>query len=146
MTDGDNGLVQILQIPATNITSSDHNSFSLRLNNTLQYYIGFMDPTFAVMSGNPETIPWFGAFLPSDSGSVYVHLKVRSLVISRAQTDLSPPQAVLHSTLNMKTSPCLESPQSSYATCVNRRIAQEVGCQTFWTNYPGKADRPGVSS
>ena len=42
-----------------------------------------------------------------------------------------------HSTLNTKTSPCLESRHYSYSSCLNRKIVQHVGCQSFWTNFSG---------
>ena len=77
MSNGDSGLVQILQTPLASITSSAVTSLSLWLNNALDYSLGFMDPTFAVISGNPETVPRSFTFIPSNPGTVYIYLKVR---------------------------------------------------------------------
>ena len=39
--------------------------------------------------------------------------------------------------LNTERSPCLESTNYNYANCINSRVAQSVGCQSFWSNLTG---------
>ena len=78
MTNGDSAMVQILETPTTSITSTVSTSLALSLNNLLDYGIGFMDPTFAVISGNPETVPRTFAGIPHNSGHVHIYIKVKT--------------------------------------------------------------------
>ena len=39
--------------------------------------------------------------------------------------------------LNTERSPCRDSTNYNYAACLNSRVAQSVGCQSFWSNLTG---------
>ena len=112
------GLVQVLggSKPGTSQASSQE----IILNENLSYFLVFFDPTFAVFSGNPSTVPRTLLTIPSSAGNVLIYLKVFQ-----------------HITLNTEHSPCLESEHYSYASCINRKVSQTIGCQSFWTNYSG---------
>ena len=84
-----NGLVQILQTASQDFTFSALTSQSFLLNNYPQYFIVFFDPTFAVISGNPDTIPRTFVPLPSSAGRVYIYLRVRTELLQSDQHFLS---------------------------------------------------------
>ena len=71
-----NGLVQILESTSNSLTFSGETSQSLLLASYPQYYLAFFDPTFAVISGNPDTIPRTLVPIPSNAGRVYIYLRV----------------------------------------------------------------------
>ena len=71
-----NGLVQILETSSRDFTFAVPTSQSLLLNIYPQYYLAFFDPTFAVISGNPDTIPRTLVPIPSNAGRVYIYLRV----------------------------------------------------------------------
>ena len=71
-----NGLVQILETSSRDFTFAIPTSQSLLLNIYPQYYLAFFDPTFAVISGNPDTIPRTLVPIPSNAGRVYIYLRV----------------------------------------------------------------------
>ena len=76
MSDGFSGLVQVLEISAKYFTYSGATTQAIYLNHTPSYNLAFFDPTFAVISANPDTIPrnWF--HIPSNAGAVFVYLRV----------------------------------------------------------------------
>ena len=76
MSDRFNGLVHVLETSAKHFTYSAETTQTLTLNQTPSYYMGFFDPTFAVVSGNPDTIPRTLIHIPSTAGYVYVYLRV----------------------------------------------------------------------
>ena len=76
MSDSFNGLVQVLETSAKHFTYSPATTQTLSLNHTPSYFLGFFDPTFAVISGNPDTIPRTMIYIPSNAGSVYMYLRV----------------------------------------------------------------------
>ena len=76
MSDSFNGLVQVLETSAKHFTYSQHTTQTITLNQTPGYYLAFFDPTFAVISGNPDTIPRTLTHIPSNSGNVYLYLRV----------------------------------------------------------------------
>ena len=76
MSDSFNGLVQVLETSAKYFTYSATTTQSISLNNTPSYFMAFFDPTFAVISGNPDTIPRTLMHIPSNSGNVYLYLRV----------------------------------------------------------------------
>ena len=39
--------------------------------------------------------------------------------------------------LNTERSPCRDSTNYNYASCINSRVAESVGCQSFWSNLTG---------
>ena len=55
-------------------------------------------------------------------------------------------QVIEHMKLDRAESPCEMSEDYSFTDCINRRIALNVGCQTFWTNFPGLARCRNMSS
>ena len=71
------GLVQVLETSGQSFTFSEQTSQSIALNNYPLYYLAFFDPTFAVMSGNPDTIPRTLVPIPSNAGVVKIYLRVR---------------------------------------------------------------------
>ena len=75
-----NGLVLILE-GCRCLTFSGETSQSLLLASYPQYYLAFFDPTFAVISGNPDTIPRSLVAIPSNAGRVFIFLRV-GLVLS----------------------------------------------------------------
>ena len=76
LSNGVSGLVQILETEASSLTFSPATSFALSLDNSIEYTLGFIDPTFAVISGNPETVPRTFVSIPSNAGNVFIYLKV----------------------------------------------------------------------
>ena len=42
-------------------------------------------------------------------------------------------QAIRHLKLNMKESPCESSPDYHFASCIEKRIYSQFGCQPFWS-------------
>ena len=76
MSDSFNGLVQVLETSARHFTFSPGTTQSLYLNQTPSYYMAFFDPTFAVISGNPDTIPRTLTHIPSHAGNVFLYLRV----------------------------------------------------------------------
>ena len=80
MSDRFNGLVQVLETSAKHFTYSADTTQTLNLNQTPSYFMGFFDPTFAVVSGNPDTIPRTMIHIPSSAGLVYVYLRVSQVV------------------------------------------------------------------
>ena len=76
MSDNFNGLVQVLETSAKHFTYSSETTQTITLNQTPSYFMAFFDPTFAVLSGNPETIPRTVIQIPSSAKKVYVYLKV----------------------------------------------------------------------
>ena len=71
-----NGLVQVLETSARHFTYSPVTTQTLTLNKTPSYYLAFFDPTFAVISGNPDTIPRTLIHIPSSAGQVFLYLRV----------------------------------------------------------------------
>ena len=137
MSDNFNGLVQVLETSAKHFTYSSETTQTITLNQTPSYFMAFFDPTFAVVSGNPDTIPRTLIHFPSSAGVVYVYLKV-----SRDLRTIAPPtpslsQLVLHMNLNTERSPCRDSTNYNYARCINSQVAKSVGCQSFWSNLTG---------
>ena len=112
LANGRSGLVHVLE------GSSLASAQKIILNETLSYYLTFFDPTFSVISPNPITVPRTLLTIPSNAGKILIYLKV-----------------VHHITLNTEHSPCLESENYSFASCINRKVSQKVGCRSFWTNY-----------
>ena len=55
-------------------------------------------------------------------------------------------QVIEHMKLNRAESPCEMSEEYSFTDCINRKIAGNVGCQTFWTNFTGLAQCRNMSS
>ena len=55
MSDRFNGLVHVLETSAKHFTYSAETTQTLTLNQTPSYYMGFFDPTFAMVAGNPDT-------------------------------------------------------------------------------------------
>ena len=76
MSDSFNGLVQVLETSAKYFTYSATTTQSISLNNTPSYFMAFFDPTFAVISGNPDTIPRTLMHIPSNAGFVFLYLRV----------------------------------------------------------------------
>ena len=74
-----NGLVQVMETSALSFTFSALTSQSFALNNYPQYFLAFFDPTFAVISGNPDTIPRTLVAIPANAGRVYIYLRVRRI-------------------------------------------------------------------
>ena len=114
LANGRNGLVQVLA------GSNPASIQEIILNETLSYFLTIFDPTFAVFSGNPSIVPRTLLSIPSNAGNILIYLKV-----------------VQHTTLNTEQSPCLESEDYSYASCINRKVSETIGCRSFWTNYSG---------
>ena len=48
--------------------------------------------------------------------------------------------------LNRAESPCELSEDYSFTDCINRKIALNVGCQTFWSNFTGLAQCRNMAS
>ena len=46
-------------------------------------------------------------------------------------------QATKHHRLNRASRPCEESKDYSLADCINQAMAQQIGCQSFWSNFSG---------
>ena len=44
---------------------------------------------------------------------------------------------IQHVRLNRVKSPCEEDEDYSFADCIGVTVASKVGCQSFWSNYPG---------
>ena len=128
LANGRSGLVQVLE------GSSPASSQEIILNETLSYFMLFFDPTFAVISPNPGTVPRTLLTIPSNAGDIFIYLKVSSIPFPLEYFYL---KVVYHITLNTEHSPCLESEHYSYASCINRKVSQTVGCRSFWTNYSG---------
>ena len=76
MSDSFNGLVQVLETSAKHFTYSALTTQAITLNRSPSYFMAFFDPTFAVISGNPDTIPRTLMHIPSHAGLVYVYLRV----------------------------------------------------------------------
>ena len=123
-----NGLVQVLE------GSDPASSQEIILNETLSYLLVFFDPTFAVFSPNPSTVPRTLLTIPFNAGNILVYLKVCFFPFPLEYFYL---KVVYHITLNTEHSPCQESEHYSYASCINRKVSQTIGCQSFWTNYSG---------
>ena len=76
MSDRFTGLVQVLVTSAEHFTFSPETTQTIALNHTPSYYLAFFDPTFAVVSANPDTIPRTLVHIPSNAGLAYVYLRV----------------------------------------------------------------------
>ena len=46
-------------------------------------------------------------------------------------------QVIQHIRLNRAESPCEEAEDYRFADCIMVAVASQVGCQSFWSNYPG---------
>ena len=46
-------------------------------------------------------------------------------------------QVIQHIRLNRAESPCKEAEDYRFADCIMVAVASQVGCQSFWSNYPG---------
>ena len=46
-------------------------------------------------------------------------------------------KAVKHILLNRASSRCEESEDYRFGDCLHQKVAGEIGCQTFWTKFPG---------
>ena len=44
---------------------------------------------------------------------------------------------IRHVRLNRDESPCEEDEDYGFADCIMLSVASKVGCQSFWSNYPG---------
>ena len=44
---------------------------------------------------------------------------------------------IRHVRLNRDESPCEEDEDYRFADCIMLSVASKVGCQSFWSNYPG---------
>ena len=44
-------------------------------------------------------------------------------------------QAIRHEKLNRPEKPCEPSPDYSFANCVEKSLATEVGCQPYWRRF-----------
>ena len=76
MSDRFNGLVHVLETSAKHFTYSAETTQTLTLNQTPSYYMGFFDPTFAMVAGNPDTFPRSLIYIPHSAGYIYVYLRV----------------------------------------------------------------------
>ena len=81
MSDRLNGLVQVLETSAKYFTYSAETTQTLTLNQTPSYYMGFFDPTFAMVCGNPDTFPRSLIYIPHSAGYIYVYLRVSQNVM-----------------------------------------------------------------
>ena len=70
------GLVHLLDSPHDQLTYSAGTSQLITLNSNVGYYIVITDPTFSVISANPETIPRTLITIPARGGSFQLYLKV----------------------------------------------------------------------
>ena len=77
LSDSYRGLVQILESQVDHFTFSPLTSQALTLNSSLRYFLAFLDPSLAVVSGNPGTVPRTLLSLSPSAGTVYVYLNVR---------------------------------------------------------------------
>ena len=75
-----NAIVQILENSQNSINFTVETSQFLVLNNYLEYYITFFDPTFALISANPDTVPRTYTYLHSNAGNVGIYLRVSTYV------------------------------------------------------------------
>ena len=98
------GLVQVLETSGQSFTFSEQTSQSIALNNYPLYYLAFFDPTFAVMSGNPDTIPRTLVPIPSNAGVVKIYLRVRWIfspnsvcysILANSPSESEPPEQPL---------------------------------------------------
>ena len=55
-------------------------------------------------------------------------------------------QAIEHQRMNRPNRPCEESEDYNLADCINRGMAQRVGCQAFWSNFSGIPICPDMGS
>ena len=46
-------------------------------------------------------------------------------------------QAIKHERMDRASRPCEESEDYSLADCINQGMAQQIGCQAFWSNFSG---------
>ena len=72
------GLVHLLDTPHDQLTYSAGTSQLITLNSSVGYYIVITDPTFSVISANPETIPRTLITIPAKGSSFQLYLKVNN--------------------------------------------------------------------
>ena len=90
----------------------------IALNSSMFYWVGFLDPAYNFITINPNTVPRTLYGVRQGSTLVYIYIEV-----------------VEHILINREESPCESSEDYIFGDCVNEKVARDVGCQTFWTNF-----------
>ena len=70
------GLVHMIQ-PAN---KTGNKPFNVNLNPQLNYFVGFTDPKYQLLSSNPSAVPYILRNIPFNSGMHIIYLKVREKI------------------------------------------------------------------
>ena len=114
------GIFQVISPLAGEIQSDRSRSLMFALNSSQIYWIGLTDPSYNLVAINPRTVPRALVKLRQSVGLIYMFIEV-----------------IRHVSINREESPCQSSEDYKFGDCIGEKVARDVGCQTFWTNWTG---------
>ena len=124
------GIFQIISPLPGEIQSERRKSLMFSLNSSLEYWIGLTDPSYNLIAINPKTVPRTLVKMERSVGLIYIYIQV-----------------IRHISINREESPCQIREDYKYGDCISQRVARDVECQTFWTNFseiPSCVDEAGI--